>query len=71
MSSSRLTSYDIDEALADSFPASDPPAWTPGVARLTPQVDGPAISAIDSRDAARSHVAPGRDSPRHATQRHR
>jgi hypothetical protein len=71
MSSSRLTPYDIDAALADSFPASDPPAWTPGIARLTPQVAGQAISAIDARDAARSDAAPERYRVRHATQRQR
>jgi hypothetical protein len=26
----------IDDALTASFPASDPPAWNPGMARLTP-----------------------------------
>ena len=31
----------IDEVLADSFPASDPPSWTPGVARLDPTSSGP------------------------------
>lgn len=24
----------IDDVLADSFPASDPPSWNPGIARL-------------------------------------
>lgn len=28
----------IDEVLADSFPASDPPSWNPGVSRPAPAV---------------------------------
>ena len=27
----------IDDVLADSFPASDPPSWTPGMARPVPK----------------------------------
>ena len=30
----------IDDALEDSFPASDPPSWTPGVARVDPTSAG-------------------------------
>ena len=26
----------LDEVLSDSFPASDPPSWNPGIARPTP-----------------------------------
>ena len=28
-----MTAQAIDDVLADTFPASDPPAWTPGMAR--------------------------------------
>jgi hypothetical protein len=29
----------LDQVLADSFPASDPPSWNPGIALLNPAVD--------------------------------
>lgn len=32
------TAQAIDDVLAGSFPASDPPAWTPGMARPAPEV---------------------------------
>ena len=38
MRTSTLTAQAIDDVLAGSFPASDPPAWTPGVTRLAPEV---------------------------------
>ncbi|MEO8095938.1 MAG: hypothetical protein ABI632_13540 [Pseudolysinimonas sp.] len=45
----------MDEALAESFPASDPPSWNPGIARpaaensAAPAID---VSARDFRQAA-------------------
>jgi hypothetical protein len=32
----RRSELAIDDALAGTFPASDPPAWNPGVARPSP-----------------------------------
>jgi hypothetical protein len=42
----------IDDVLADSFPASDPPSWNPGVTRLN--LDGQLGS--DSRDTLGCHA---------------
>ena len=36
-----MTAQAIDDVLAGTFPASDPPAWTPGIARPAPQIARP------------------------------
>jgi hypothetical protein len=41
----------VDEILADSFPASDPPSWNPGIAR--PQPAGGFASAATAAQAER------------------
>jgi hypothetical protein len=56
----------IDDVIADSFPASDPPSWNPGIARLAPlnpervtravSTHGRAAAgAIDVIDVSRPH----------------
>ena len=48
----------IDDVLADSFPASDPPSWNPGVARPDPVVSAfgheVALVAASTADAGRA-----------------
>ena len=54
----------IDDVLADSFPASDPPSWNPGVTRLNLEVEDRTIeSPFPVRAPAisrRNSPAPGR-----------
>jgi len=41
-----LTAQAIDDVLDGTFPASDPPAWTPGMARPAPEI---ASQLVDPR----------------------
>jgi hypothetical protein len=48
----------IDDVLADSFPASDPPSWNPGVTRPEPAVSLDHRAAQSARMAAGSGTTP-------------
>jgi hypothetical protein len=54
----RQTEVAMDDALAASFPASDPPAWNPGIARPIP-VDASRVRADDVRPNAPHEIAGG------------
>ena len=40
----------IDEVLSDSFPASDPPPWIPGVVRPAPANPDPEVGLMSTVD---------------------
>ena len=58
-----MTAQAIDDVLAGTFPASDPPAWTPGMARPAPEVttvrvvEAPAQD--ETTDPSMTHVIDG------------
>jgi hypothetical protein len=47
---SNLTAQAIDDVLADTFPASDPPSWNPGMARPAPETARRAIDTGAAQD---------------------
>ena len=57
-----LTAQAIDDVLAESFPASDPPAWTPGMARPAPEPYNDRYG--EAPLTSRRHAEPPRSAPR-------
>ena len=47
-----MTAQAIDDVLAGTFPASDPPAWTPGIARPAPEIG----TGLADTDTAEDHT---------------
>jgi hypothetical protein len=66
MLSTTLTPEAIDDVLAGSFPASDPPAWTPGIARPAPANTARAAAGGTADDATKDvHAGDVIDMSRH------
>jgi hypothetical protein len=53
-----LTAQAIDDVLAGTFPASDPPPWTAGIARPAPEIVGPPAVTETATDETNDAEAP-------------